>query len=255
MDALIKVENLSFSYDGELVLEDISFELERGKNLGIIGPNGGGKSTLLKLIGGLLTNFTGEIFFNGRLFHHCTRPEKGEMAYLSCGEKEKSILPLTCEEFILSGEAYQNPGGQIDGDSALRFVDLFSKKHSLLRDLSGGQKQRVALARCLLQHPLLFLFDEPTRGLDGKGQDQLIALVERAKKLNQSVIVVDHNIEQLLKYCDDILCLNKNSHWHDKKESLTKDILKNVYHCEFEHELLHEREGPGPHHRFESREE
>ncbi|MBY0416134.1 MAG: ATP-binding cassette domain-containing protein, partial [Bdellovibrionales bacterium] len=109
--------------------------------------------------------------------------------------------------------------------------------------LSGGEKQRVLIARAMIQKPKLLLLDEPTKGLDSNGQDQLLALIETIKKRdNTAVMIVDHNINQIIKSCQNILCLNRHSHWHDHRDFLTKNILEDIYHCEFEHLLIHEKD-------------
>ncbi len=236
MKSLLRLEHVSYFYGIDPVLKDVSFEVFLGESLGVIGPNGGGKTTLLKIIAGLLPNFSGVLRIDG-----LAPSKQGQVAYLSQLFKHNSFFPLTCEEYISQGELYQYER-KISVSEALDFVELLPRKDALFRELSGGEKQRATLARSLIQSPLLFLFDEPTNGLDSTGRDRLLDLVKKVtREFKRSIIVVDHNINQLLKHCDKILCLNKSLHWHNKKEALTQDILEDVYSCEFEHELLHEQ--------------
>ena len=240
MPPLLQVKNLSFSYDSSVVLGPLSFELKKGESLGVIGPNGGGKSTLLNILAGLLTGFKGIVSFGGRV-----HPRTGEVAYLPQRKAQQLLFPLTCREFISLGKIHSGQG-ILSTDEALEFVGLTPKGGEAMDRLSGGEQQKAYLARTLVQGPLLFLLDEPTSGLDSEGQDHLAGLVKKiTKEFRRTAVIVDHNIGRVLRHCDNILCLNKGLHWHDRKDILTKDILKDIYRCEFEHELLHERGGLG----------
>ena len=237
---LLSVEDLSFSYDrGDSILDGLSFETERGECLGIIGPNGGGKSTLVKIFAGLLSGFTGEVRFAGRSFFDRFVLGRGEVGYLPQEGGYHNVLPFSCREYVTLGRNYAFEGG-MDVGEALSFVGLASKGGYLLKKLSGGERQRAALAKCLVQGPRLLLLDEPTKGLDSEGSDRLLAALDWIRKSGRCALVVDHNISGLLKRCDKILCLNRRLHWHDKSDVLTKDIIGKVYRCEFEHALLHE---------------
>src|SRR5690606_15057344 len=126
-------------------------------------------------------------------------------------------------------------------EECLKRVGLSEKRDALMRELSGGQRQRALLARALRLAPKLLVLDEPTAGLDSQGQDQLMLLLKSLQKDDHTtLVIVDHNITQVLKHADKILCLNRRHHWHERKELLTKNIIEDIYHCEFEHLRLHE---------------
>ena len=130
-----------------------------------------------------------------------------------------------------------------DNNELLDLVGILHKKDSLISSLSGGEKQRVLLARALINRPKLLLLDEPTKGLDSNGQDQLLAIIEKIKARDKTaVMIVDHNINQIIRNCHKILCLNRTYHWHNNTDLLTRNILEDVYHCEFEHLLIHEND-------------
>lgn len=253
--SVLKADKISFSYDGLTpTLKDVSFELHEGESLGVLGPNGGGKTTLMKIIVGLLRPDSGTLFFNGKKVethehvHHF-------FSYVPQHSDLNFILPVKVSDYMNFAKAvYPNVTDQ-ELDELLELVGILHKKQAMISRLSGGEKQRVLLARALVNRPKLLLLDEPTKGLDSSGQDQLLSIIEKIKaKDKTAVMIVDHNINQIIRHCHKILCLNRTFHWHDHRDLLTKNILEDVYHCEFEHLLIHEndleknRENSGDHH-------
>ncbi len=253
-EIILRADKLSYSYDGlDPILKDISFSLRRGESLGVLGPNGGGKSTLMKIIAGLIKPSSGEIYFNDKAVSAYDGHPFHLFSYVPQASELNPTMPVKVSEFLdfsLSLFKIKNPKLI---DELLELVGILHKKNSLLSKLSGGEKQRVLIARAMIQKPQILLLDEPTKGLDSNGQDQLLSLIETIKKRDgTAVMIVDHNINQIIKSCQNILCLNRNYHWHDHKDFLTKNILEDVYHCEFEHLLIHEKdlgsEHPHNHH-------
>jgi ABC-type Mn2+/Zn2+ transport system ATPase subunit len=233
---MLVAKGLSFSYDHfQKVLEDISFTVDQGEMLGIIGPNGGGKSTLLKIIVGLLPLQRGSLTFKEK-----AGPWPKALAYLPQVQKLNDALPMRVCDFLEL--LPQKPKRSIS--ECLNRVGLSDKNQALMRELSGGQRQRALLARALRLSPELLILDEPTAGLDGQGQDQLMSLLKSLQKEDRTtIVVVDHNLGQVLKHADKILCLNRQHHWHDQRELITQDIIADIYHCEFEHIRIHEAGG------------
>lgn len=215
-----------------MILKNVSFTLHEKEMLGIIGPNGGGKSTLLKIITGLLNTKEGTL----------TR-FSDKISYVPQTTKLNNTLPLTVDEYLgLSGNFSDN-----DKKEALSFVSMNKYINGLVRELSGGQKQRIQLAKAHLERPKILVLDEPTNGLDSNGQDQLLGLINEIKEnYNACVVIVDHNINQTLRFSDKILCLNRTGHWHNKKELVKKEHIEAIYHCEMEHIIIHEQLGIGP---------
>lgn len=232
---ILKADKISFSYEGEAILKDISFSLFPGESLGVLGPNGGGKSTLMKIIAGLLKASSGSLFFD-------QKPEL--FSYVPQNSELNAILPVKVYEYMdFTKSLYKKHIATSDSDELLELVGILQKKDYLISKLSGGEKQRVLLARALINNPRLLLLDEPTKGLDSSGQDQLLAIIEKIKTRDKTaVIIVDHNINQIIRNCHKILCLNRTYHWHNHRDLLTKNILEDVYHCEFEHLLIHEND-------------
>jgi zinc transport system ATP-binding protein len=253
---LLSVRDLCFSYgQGADVLERVSFELGQGEILGILGPNGGGKSTLLKLITGLLKAQEGHLEF----FKEGKTVPRPALTYIPQKENLNHSYPLTVEEYLLGSRLPRAKVTKEELAQALKRVSFSKDPSQKLSTLSGGEYQRVLLAKAYLNHSSLVLMDEPTKGLDGVGQDRLLELIHTFKNENNAgIILVEHNIAQALKHSDRLLCLNRSFHWHDHRDLINKNILEDTYHCEFEHLLIHEQKGDilnHEHHKCEEGEE
>lgn len=243
---ILQADKVCFSYSGNTpTLKDISFSLSAGESLGVLGPNGGGKSTLMKIIAGLLKQDSGDIYFEGKNTKEFKRYPFELFSYVPQNSELNTILPVKVIEYMnFALSLYKtNTNSSTHVLELLELVGILHKKDALISKLSGGEKQRVLLARALINKPKLLLLDEPSKGLDSNGQDQLLAIIEKIKNLDQTaVMIVDHNITQTIRNCHKILCLNGTYHWHDHRDLLTKNILEDVYHCEFEHLLIHEND-------------
>ena len=228
---LIEAHNLDFAYPNsqQLILQDISFHLEQGKILGIIGPNGGGKTTLLKILAGLYRPSAGEIRYYGKKNCH----QKPSITYLPQRDPGQVLLPLTLEEWIDASTFPRPSPKKEDMKRALERTGLEKALNSLVRELSEGEYQKLLLAKAWLSHDQLILMDEPTKGLDTQGQKHLFSLIKGlCSEKNAGILLVDHNISQVLKHCHRLLCLNRSFHWHDVGENINQDILSKTYACE-----------------------
>jgi len=241
---ILEAKKVCFHYPDApdiLILKDISFYLSEGEALGILGPNGGGKTTLLKLLVGLMTPTAGVLEFKGKQVKKLKDLHGPKIGYVPQLSSLNNILPIRIKDFIGFGKVGSSSKEQLK--NLLELVGLSGKENKQFSELSGGEKKRTQLAKALVGAPVLLVLDEPTAGLDSQGQDQLLELLAKLRtEFNTSVVIVDHNINQIIKHCDKILCLNKTSHWHEEKDYLTKSVLESIYHCEFEHLLLHEKE-------------
>lgn len=243
-NSVLRADKISFSYDGLTpTLKDVSFTLYEGESLGVLGPNGGGKTTLMKIIVGLLRPQTGTLYFDDVPVSGTGHYPYHKFSYVPQHSELNSILPVKVSEYMGFARAVYKSVSDKELDELLDLVGILHKKDSLISSLSGGERQRVLLARALVNKPKLLLLDEPTKGLDSNGQDQLLAIIEKIKERDKTaVMIVDHNINQIIRHCHKILCLNRTFHWHDHRDLLTKNILEDVYHCEFEHLLIHEND-------------
>ncbi len=241
---LIEAQNLSFAYPQaeKAALTEISFHIKEGDILGIIGPNGGGKSTLLKILAGLYNPTQGQLFYRGHSYTQSSKRPK--ITYLPQKDPREMLLPFTIKEW-LETSCFPNPVPSLNAiHLVLQKVALLKSPKTLISQLSGGEYQRLLLAKAWLSQSDLILMDEPTKGLDGQGQDRLLLLLKELREEKKlGIILVDHNIQQVLKHCDRILCLNKSFHWHNIRAEMSQEVLEKTYHCEFEHILIHEGGG------------
>ena len=219
MSTILKADKISFSFTAnQIILQDISFSLNRGESLGVLGPNGGGKSTLMKIIAGLLKPDSGHLYFDEKEISSYPSYPYHLFSYVPQNSELNTTLPVKVDEYMEFTFSLHRKNKELNlpADTIDRLLDLVGiahKKKSLLSELSGGEKQRVLIARALINRPKILLLDEPTKGLDSNGQDQLLGLLEKIKAQDQTaIVIVDHNINQIIKNCNKILCLNRNQH-------------------------------------------
>ena len=241
---LLEAINIGHTYESqsEPILKDINFSLSSGDSLGILGPNGGGKTTLLKIMVGLIKPTSGYFKFNGKILDYKNSEFRKQIGHVPQTTQLNPSLPVRVRDMIEFVLEKNTPHKKELIHQLLCKVGLESKEEASVHLLSGGEKKRALLARAMIHNPTLLVLDELTAGLDSTGQDQLLELILRLQKDQKtSFIIVDHNINQIIKHCDKILCLNRTSHWHQEKDYLTRSVLESIYHCEFEHLLLHEK--------------
>lgn len=231
MKTLIEIKNLSFSYNKINVLENVHLNIMENDFLAIIGPNGGGKSTLLKLILNILSKKTGTITYNVK---------KSLLGYVPQNTNLNLDFPITALEVVLMGHKSHKRSffGSSKEDiscamASLKQVDMQDFKDSKIGSLSGGQRQRVFIARALCSKPKLLLLDEPTASIDVKGQREVYDLLKKLS-LSMSIVVVSHDISVLLNYAKNVAHVNKNLVFHSLKQ-IKSDIDSNDEHlCEVE---------------------
>lgn len=220
---LLEVKNLSVEFDGNLVVEDVSFDLNKGEVLSIVGPNGSGKTTLIKALLGILPH-TGEIKWI---------PENIKIGYLPQRLDISQLIPITVQEFIKMNSSKQrnNPTKiQTIRDT----LALFHGSHLInknLINLSRGEFQRTLLSAALINEPEILILDEPTAGVDPRGEE---AIYEHVFKLKQekgiSIIFISHDINLVYRFSDKVICINQTMTCSGAPESaLTPEVLKKLY--------------------------
>ena len=210
---ILKIENLSKIYrkgDAKAIaLNDISFEVEEGEFLAVIGPSGSGKSTLLHTIAGLEKPTSGKVYFYDKNMYELNKKDLAILRRQKIGiiYQFYNLIPtLNVEENILLPIELDRK--KVDKDKLediIKFLNLENRKKHLPNELSGGQQQKVAIGRALMIEPTIILADEPTGNLDSKSSHEIIQSLKRAnKEYNQTIIMITHNME-IAKEADRII--------------------------------------------------
>lgn len=234
-------EGVSFSYapgeDGHTppALQNITLRVEQGVRLGILGPNGGGKSTLLKLTLGLLHGYSGRIRIFGLAPLEARRQRL--IGYVPQRIDAELAFPLSVRQVVQMSASLGCPGWRPlprwvrgDVDRALELVDASALADRPIGKLSGGQLQRVMIARALACRPRLLLLDEPTVGIDVAGQQRFADLLRTLhQELRLTIMVVSHDIRTIAAGSDRVACLSRTLHSHVAPEGLTPRVLAEVF--------------------------
>jgi zinc transport system ATP-binding protein len=229
---VIRLEHLWFSYGAELVLEDVNLSLKPLEFLSVIGPNGGGKTTLLKLLLGLIKPTTGEIQVLGTTPDHSRR----QVGYVPQSATIDERFPTTVWEVTLMGRLGRIPLGKKyrteDRElaaEALYKVNMYEMRNRQIGKLSGGQQQRTFIARALVTQPQILLLDEPTASVDSRIKQDLYELLGALNE-QMTIIMVSHDIGVVSQYAKTIACLNRRLVYHDEK-GITPEMLAETYQC------------------------
>ncbi len=227
-----RLEDVWVHYDGIPVLEGVTLSIAEGDFLGIIGPNGGGKTTLLRVMLGLVKPTQGRVSILG------TSPERSrtEVGYVAQTPLFDRDFPISVGEVVLMGRynrtglfrRYSREDRRV-AQEALQTVDMLEYRHRQIGQLSGGEQQRVFIARALAVKPKLLLFDEPTASVDPAVQAEFYELLERLKQ-QMAIVLVSHDISAVSIYVDSIACLNRQLFYHGSKE-ITPEVLEATYKC------------------------
>lgn len=211
-DIIVKVEDVTVSYDARPVLWDIDLSLPKGKLIAIVGPNGAGKSTLIKTMLDLLKPVTGTINFNDKTYKEVRK----KIAYVPQRSSVDWNFPTTVYDVVLMGRYghvgwFKRPSHK-DKEIVLRSLESLSISHlkdRQISELSGGQQQRVFLARALTQEAEIYFMDEPFQGVDVKTERAIVALFKKLKKEGKTVVVVHHDLDTVETYFDHVVLLNR----------------------------------------------
>ena len=220
--ALIKCEDVSLSYENNIVMQDLSFEVCEGDYLCIVGENGSGKSTLIKALLSLKNVNSGKIEFGDGL-------KKNEIGYLPQQTSAQKDFPASVWEVVLSGclnsrglKPFYSEAQKRRALENIAKLDLTKYKKRSYRELSGGQQQRVLLARALCSTKKLILLDEPTAGLDPVVTNEFYQLIKNLNESGITVIMVSHDITSAVKYASHILHLQNKPMFFGKTENYIK---------------------------------
>ncbi len=210
---ILKVDNLTKIYGKDttkvVALDHVSFSVEKGEFVAIVGASGSGKSTLLHLIGGVDRPTSGKVFIDGKDIFNFNDDKLAIFRRRQVGliYQFYNLIPiLNVEENITLPLSLDNR--EVDKErlnDLLKLLGLQNRKNHLPNELSGGQQQRTSIGRALITNPTIILADEPTGNLDSKNSDEIVALLKKTnKELNQTIIMITHNME-IAKEADRII--------------------------------------------------
>jgi len=230
--AIIEIQDLSFSFNGQPVLQDIYLEVKKGDFLAMIGPNGGGKTTLLKIMLGLFAPDRGTVRILGR------PPQKAShrIGYVPQDVDINLRFPISALDVALMGNLKPGKGwsrpsraDRIAAHRALEQLDMGPYCDRRIGELSGGQRQRVFIARALVTQPELLFLDEPTASIDTRGQHEFYKML---KQLNEciTIVLVSHDLMVISGYIKSVACVSGSLHYHDHGE-ITGEMIEQMYHC------------------------
>ncbi|HEX2972789.1 MAG TPA: metal ABC transporter ATP-binding protein [Tepidisphaeraceae bacterium] len=241
MSLLVDIANLDFAYGQQLVLKQINLPIEQGSTLAIIGPNGGGKTTLLRLLLGLHRPTRGHVLIAGLTPQQAIA--RGDLiGYLPQAYSLPRDFPITVRQLVRLGLVGKtgllhryNPQDLEFVEWLLQRVGIAELANRPVGSISGGQQQRALIARALASKPKLMLLDEPTTGIDHSGRQRFLDFVLSLKQeLQLTIVLVTHDLQIVTAMCDRIACLNVKLHYHDVPERLPADLAHEFFACDLE---------------------
>ena len=254
MKPIIEIKNLSAGYDGHTVLHDVNLSIYERDFLGIIGPNGGGKTTLIKCILGLLKPTGGEIIFHTpeETPEETSAKPSAKSSRQSSSAKSSPLLgylpqystidrkfPISVEEVILSGLSIQKsltsrftPEQKEKGRQIISRMGLEGLEHRSIGQLSGGQLQRALLGRAIISDPAVLILDEPSTYIDKRFEARLYELLAEINK-ECAIILVSHDIGTVLQQVKSIACVNETLDYHPDT-GVTTEWLERNFNCPIE---------------------
>lgn len=230
MEPILELKNITAGYDDVPVLKEVSFCLEEQDFVGIIGPNGGGKTTLLKVILGLLKPYGGEVIYHA--------PKHNLFGYLPQNNRFDTRFPIYVREVVLSGllsekgllKSYTSDDRR-KADALLEKYGMGAYKKVPIGELSGGQMQRVFLCRAIISAPRVLILDEPTTYVDSNFEKEFYSILKDLNK-TMSIVMVSHDLGTICSYVKTIACVNRGLHYHHSN-LITEEQLKS-YNCPIE---------------------
>lgn len=241
MQKIVSLDQVYFAYDQRAVLEDITLEVEEGDFLAVVGPNGGGKTTLLRLILGRLAPVSGSV----KVLGQPPRTVRSRIGYVPQHGEFARDFPVTVKDVVLMGrikpESLFPRCSAADLEAAIQAmqsVSILELADRRFGTLSGGQKQRVLIARALSSNPSLLLLDEPTASVDSRVEKDIYELLRDLNK-RMTIIMVSHDLGFVSSYVNKVACVNRRLKTHPVHEITSEDIINEAYDGAM-HSLRHE---------------
>lgn len=230
MTPILELKNVSAGYDHEVILHQVNLKIYEHDFLGIIGPNGGGKTTLLKVILGLLKPYSGEVIY--------PVSRQNLFGYLPQNSRFDQRFPIDVTEVVLSGlmseKGLYKSYTRAEKQKAWDLLDQYGMgayKKAPIGDLSGGQMQRVFLCRAIIASPRILILDEPTTYVDSNFEKEFYTILEELNK-SLSIVMVSHDLGTICSYVKTIACVNRELHYHNSNLISAEQLQS--YHCPIE---------------------
>ncbi len=230
---IVVFRDVSFAYGNVSVLEDVNLTIGPRESVSIVGPNGGGKTTLLKLILGLLQPTSGEI----RIFGRTPEAARARVGYMPQYLRYDPRFPVTAMDVVLMGRlggggvagffGWHGRGNRQAALQSLAEVNMQQHARRPFSNLSGGQQQRVLIARALCVRPELLLLDEPTANVDARIEAQLLEILEDLNR-RMSIVMVSHDLGFVIDMVHSVICVNCRVVVHPTSE-LTGEVIRDIY--------------------------
>lgn len=235
MEPIVDVEDVWFTYDAELALEDVSITIDSGQFLGLIGPNGSGKTTLLRLILGLETPDRGSVRIFGEPVDDFADGDR--IGYVSQRASDRSgAMPMTVREVVNMGRFAHRGRRRLREDDnrivseAIDRVGISSIADRRIDRLSGGQRQRAYIARALASEADFLALDEPTVGVDARSREDFYGLLHELNDEGLTILLIEHDLDVITTHVDTVACINRTIHYHgDSVNFLESDALVEAY--------------------------
>ena len=234
----MKIENLSFGYQQNRIINDVNCDIEEGKFISLIGPNGSGKSTMLKLICGILEKEQGDIFYKDQNIEDINILDRAK-EITAIHQREKNEFPFSCMDTVIMGlHPHRNRFEPINDDQLALIEEIMIKTDTLqfadklITEISGGELQRVILARALVQQPKLLLMDEAMSDMDVNAKINLTKLVkEMVDEKGVTVLAVNHDLNLAYKFSDQIIAVNNGTidSTGDPDSVMNEDFFERVF--------------------------
>lgn len=226
---LVSIKNISVNYDSKVALSGASLDIFDNDFIGIIGPNGGGKTTLVKAIMGIVS-YTGKIEFTDGI-----STSESSIGYLPQLNNFDCSFPISIGEVVLSGlQSRRNITGHVSynaklkAEAIMKMTGIKNLSKKSIGEVSGGEMQRALLCRAIISDPKLLILDEPANFVDNKFEKELYNILATLNK-RMAIIMVSHDIGTITSYVKSIVCVNRTIHRHDTNE-VTPELLLN-YNC------------------------
>ena len=224
---IIEIKDVSVNYGSVKALDRVSISIKKGDFIGVIGPNGGGKTTLIKVLLGLIKPATGEVHI------HSDKP----IGYVPQFNNFEKKFPITVCKVILMGSMSDKKNifhkyTKEDKEKSLKVMTLLGIENlseRLISQLSGGQMQKVLIARALMTDPDILILDEPTASIDSQSRTDIYNLFNDLKG-KKTIILISHDIGSISSYIDSIACLNVQLYYHENG-NLTEETISKAYGC------------------------